>query len=195
MKANRQLYGVAVACLLLSSCANGVSQSDLNYSININYGTVDAIDNVKIDSDAGSGAAMGGIVGAATSGHHNRGEHALEGAVAGGILAALLQGNRDAYSYQISLARGGTLKVITEQGDIRVGDCVSVEQGRTTNVRRVASVYCDSHGNAALQHPHVVSSAQEDAAECHTAKQIALKAETEEDIDLAIKRVRALCDG
>ncbi|WP_041523706.1 hypothetical protein [Gilvimarinus agarilyticus] len=195
MKPHSSLAFVATCCLLGSACANGVNQSDMNYSININYGIVEAVNPVKVDSNAGGGAAMGGIIGAATSNHHKRGEHALVGAVAGGLLAAVMQGNREAYAYQINLASGGTLKVMTEQGDIRVGDCVSIEQGHTTNVRRVASVYCDSHGDDALQHPHVVSSAHEDAAECHTAKQIALKAETEEEIDIAIKRVRALCDG
>jgi hypothetical protein len=48
-----------------------------------------------------------------------------------------------AYTYTIGLVGGGTTKTITETGDIRVGDCVSLEQGATANVRRVSSAFCE----------------------------------------------------
>lgn len=73
------------------------------------------------------------------------------------------------------------------------GDCVSIEQGKTANIRRVSSVYCENPNDEALQHPHVQASALEDAAECRSAKEIALNAKTEKEVDIALKKLRAFC--
>jgi hypothetical protein len=37
--------------------------------------------------------------------------------------------------------------------------------------------------------------AQQDAAECHTAKELAVHAKTETEMDLAMKKVRLFCDS
>jgi outer membrane lipoprotein SlyB len=181
--------------LLCTACAsNAIDRNQLNSTITINYGTVIDIGQTKVDSSAPGGAVMGGIVGAATSGKHHRGKHALEGALAGGILSAMLDGSRKAYSYEIELKNGSEVKVVTEQSGIRVGDCVSFEQGRTTNVRRVPSVHCEFHDHPAMQGSYVKSSASFDAAQCDAAKQQVLAAKTEEDVDLAIKKTSVFCD-
>ena len=185
---------VSLAALIASQSALAVNRSALNSSINISYGIVERVERTKVDSSAGKGAVMGGVIGAATSGHHHRGQHALTGALAGGILAAILDGKRDAYIYMIETVDGGEKKIITEQAGIREGDCVSVEEGRTSNVRRVPSVHCEHHNHDVMYEPIVQAKAHEGAAECHSAKQMALKASTENEVDIALKKVEVFCD-
>ena len=138
---------------------------------------------------------MGGIIGGATSGHHHRGKHAVEGALAGALLAAVLDGDRHARSFVVELNHGREIRIIKEQHRNREGDCVAVETGLTANIRTVSSVHCDSPGHEALAHPVVHAKAQSEAAECHTAKEQALQATTEEATDIALKKVRVFCEG
>lgn len=175
--------------------AQTISRSQLGSSFQIKYGRVERIERVKIQSQAPQGAVMGGIVGGATSGHRHRGKHAVEGAVAGALLSAILEGDRRAYQYTVDLDDGSVTKVVTESGGMVEGDCVSVELGRTANVRRVSSVYCEHEDHEALNDPIVHANRQEEAAECHAAKQMALQATTKEATDIALKKVRAFCES
>ena len=162
--------------------------------ITINYGVVQDIESVKLKSNAPNNAVMGGIIGAATSGSHNRGKHAAEGALAGALLTALIQHKKKANQYLIGLANGSSIKVTTEQGGIRMGDCVSVEQGSMTNVRRVSDAYCSHPEHEAFDHPVVQAKGHQDAAACHQAKEFALNAQTETAVDIALKKVQIFCD-
>jgi len=161
----------------------------------IRYGTVEVVERVKIQSQAAQGAVTGGLIGAATSGHHHRSKHALEGAVAGAFLTALLEGNRKAYQYTVDFDDGSITKVVVESGGIVQGDCVTVELGQTANIRRVSGVHCEHRGHEALAEPIVHAKRQSEAAECHTAKEQALQATTEEATDIALKKVRVFCEG
>ena len=190
---NKKTLIAGVLTLCVSPHTLAISGSSLNTSINISYGTVESVQRVKIDSKAAQGAVLGGMVGAA-SGHHDRGKHALAGALVGGILSAIIQGKRDAFSYTVLMSGGGEKRVVTEQDDVRVGDCVSVEEGRTTNIREVPKVHCEHRRHAVMQEPMVQSKAHQGAAECHAAKSMALKASTEEEIDVALKKVQIFCD-
>lgn len=184
---------LAASVFGMISTAVAVDRRDLNSAIQINYGAVERVDRVKVKSDSGKNAVMGGMLGAATSGHHHRGKHALEGALAAGILTAMLEGKHKAYSYQVVLTNGSSIKLVTEQSGIQKGDCVSVEQGRTSNIRRVSSVYCEHSDHDAVRGPHVVAAAQMDAAECHTAREFAMRSQTDKELDLALKKVRIFC--
>lgn len=175
--------------------AKKVSRSQLNSSFDIRYGTVELVERVKIKSGAAKGAVVGGLIGGATMGHKHRGKHAIEGAVAGALLTALLEGSRKAYQYTVDFDDGRVTKVITETGDIREEDCVAVELGQTANIRRVSSVYCEHREHEAIATPIVYAKAQQEAAECHTAKEMALQATTEEATDIALKKVRVFCEG
>ena len=178
----------------LSAPVLAVDSRDMHQSISISYGVVEAIDKKKVDSAAPGGAVLGGVIGAATSGHHHRGKHAAIGALSGGVLSAILQGNRDAYVYQVKMANGGEKAVMTEQNTARVGDCVAVEEGRLANIRRVAAAHCAHHKHPARDDYMVKARAHENAAECHVAKEMALKATTEEEMDIALKKVSIFCD-
>ena len=197
---SRLLTAASTAAILTMSvlgCANAqtISRNQLGSSFQIKYGQVERIERVKIQSQAPQGAVMGGIVGGATSGHRHRGKHAVEGAVAGALLSAILDGNRRAYQYTVDLDDGSVTKVVTETGGMVEGDCVSVELGRTANIRRVSDVYCEHRDHEALDDPIVHANRQEEATECHAAKQMALQATTEEATDIALKKVRAFCES
>lgn len=178
-----------------TSTAQTVSRSQLGSSFEIRYGTVESVERVSVQSQAGQGAVTGGIIGGATSGHRHRGKHAVEGAVAGALLTVLLEGDRRAYQYTVDFDDGSVTKVIIETGGIVEGDCVAVELGQTANIRRTSSVHCEDRGHEALSDPIVNAKQQTEAAECHAAKEMALQATTEEATDIALKKVRVFCEG
>ena len=178
-----------------SALAQQVSRDQLGSSFEISYGTVSAVEKVKVQSEATKGAVTGGIIGGATSGHHHRGKHALTGAAAGALLTALLEGDRKAFQYTVELLNGNMTKIITETPGIAEGDCVSLELGQTANIRRVSSVHCEHDSHEALAEPIVHAKRQSEAAECHAAKEMALQADTEEAVDIALKKVRVFCEG
>ena len=89
----------------------------------------------------------------------------------------------------VKLIDGPEIKVSIEQQDIRIGDCVAVESGQHTNIRRVGSVHCE-----AKTQPKPLSHHQQVANDCQTAKDELSKAQTNEEVDLAVKKVRVLCE-
>lgn len=178
-----------------ASTAQTVSRSNIGASFDIHYGTVERVEQAQVESRAPQGAIMGGMIGGVTSNHHHRGEHALEGAVAGALLAALLDGNRNAFKYTVELSDGGITKIISETAAIAEGDCVSVELGKTANIRRVSSVHCEYARSPVYGTSREVEhKMQQDAGECHEAKQMALQATTAEATDIALKKVRVFCE-
>ena len=175
--------------------AQSIPRSQLGSAFQVRYGIVETVESVNVQSQAAQGAVTGGLIGGATSGHHHRGKHALEGALAGAFLTALLEGNRKGYQYTVDFDDGSVTKVITESGGIVAGDCVAVELGQTANIRRTSSVHCEHRGHEALAEPMVHAKQQTEAAECHTAKEMALQATTEEATDIALMKVRVFCEG
>ena len=95
-------------------------------------------------------------------------------------------------SYTLQRSDGSQFKVITDDDHLQAGDCVAVESGRTTNLRRVAADLC----GPPLAHPveqELASHGQQQATACDEAKQQLLKAETNSDLDAATKKVKVLC--
>ena len=68
----------------------------------------------------------------------------------------------------------------------RCVSCVVVEQGQYTNVRRVSSINC--HLTQQPEH-HV-----EAANDCQLAKDELNKAKTDDEIEMAVVKVRTLCE-
>lgn len=190
----RMIHVKLVTGIVIGSLSTLSLAAENNSLIQIDYGVVEKVEHVKLDSNMGKGVVTGGMIGAAAS-KHDRAKHAAEGAAALAVLTAIADGKRKAYSYQVKLTTGSAVKLVTESGGINEGDCVSVEQGKTANIRRVSSVYCEDPKHEALQHPQVHVSAYEDAADCHTAKELALHAKTETEVDIALKKVRVFCEN
>ena len=132
-----------------AACAGGgnmVSSSSLHQAVGVSYGTVESVTPVKVSPTGEvAGGVMGGLLGLALTAGHSGGSMLLAGAggtLAGGLLGDKLQGGNTANRFIIQRTDGSTIQVTTEQRDLRVGDCVAIEQGHYTNLRRTAAQLC-----------------------------------------------------
>ncbi len=173
-----------IAAMLTISSAYAQGQA-----VTINYGTVESVSTVKQDSKHAGGALAGGMLGALIGPRRHRGLRVVAGAAAGAaVQGAATSGTLQLYT--VSLEAGGTVQISTEQTDIREGDCVQVEQGQYSNIRRTGSGHCENGGYSDDPPPHHVQVSEQ----CDSAKQQLSEAETDDEVNLAIKKVRVLCD-
>jgi outer membrane lipoprotein SlyB len=186
--------------LLLATALAGCASTDpytgstRNQIINVQYGTVENVQQVQMDASYGKDSLIGGALGLLVASTGSTGTQ-IAGAAVGAGLGALVAKETagTGQRYTIQLTSGGDITIVTEQHDIVVGDCVSVEQGKHANVRRVSSVMCSTDpSHPAYDAMH--SSSLNEAAECHTAKQQLINATTEQETDITYKKMRALCE-
>jgi hypothetical protein len=89
---------------------------------------------------------------------------------------------------------GGAVKVVTDQTEIHMGDCVVVEEtSQGTNLRRVNAEVCDPAAAevvAELQDEFV-----EEAEECAMARKELATAKTDAEFDRALMKLDILCNG
>jgi outer membrane lipoprotein SlyB len=192
---------VALAAITgLGGCAGNdmVSPSSLNEGIAISYGTVESVTPVQVSPTGEvAGSVMGGLLGLALTAGHSGGSMLLGaagGALAGGLLGHTMQGSDRADQFLIRRVDGSTLEVTTEQRDLEVGDCVAIEQGRHTSLRRTAEQYCQP-GRGVAADSRVALEAQHDAQVCHEAKEELVQAQGDAAIKAGAARVQALCNG
>jgi hypothetical protein len=87
------------------------------------------------------------------------------------------------------------IQVVSDQTEIRQGDCVIIEEAKDqANVRRADSSACQPESAAAVASPEVQEEFQEEAAECLAAKEAMLAAETEEEFNLAQRKMDIFCN-
>ncbi len=202
---------VAVALLTPGARAQStVSRVEKNTTIRITYGKVVNLEAAKIESGAGSGAALGALVGAATtdkkaSGGQKLGNAAI-GAGVGAGLVHLLEGSHKAVAITVMRKDGTALKVIQSKADgLAIGDCVAVEEGVKSSIARVSRTFCgevdppvtpaaDSSKVAAVQDSARVDSTKAAPTPCDLAKQLLLAAKTKEEVELALAKLKALCE-
>lgn len=191
---------VAVVFAFLSGCAGtyGGTDTPSNTVISIQYGTVQEVREADMDPNTGTGAAMGGALGLAAAHGGSTGTQ-VGVAAAGALIGALIQreraANNRAEQYSVLLNNGATIAIVSEHHDIQTGDCVAVEQGRHANIRRVSPVMCQDVANAS--HPHYAdlhAANLAEASECERIKDEILAATTQEQVDLAYQKMRALCE-
>ena len=189
----------ALVTLLLMACASTASAQRSGQSMTVQTGVVIAAQAVNLQSAAGRGAAVGGVVGlAATSSNRStsrRVRNTAIGAGTGALIARGAQGNLDGMQYTIETGPGSQIVVVTDQTQVRIGDCVNVEQasGGTANVRRVADSLCEAaFSNSVDEDLHTYM--QYEADMCQNAKERLMKAETDEAFEVAMRRVNFLCD-
>jgi outer membrane lipoprotein SlyB len=194
------IAAVVVGTIVTTGCETPGSPRP-GTAMNVQYGVVQSVKQVQAESNTGGSATLGGLAGlavaAATGGSRTQ---QLAGAAGGALLGGLISHERAAgqrlVQHTIKLNSGGSVAVITENQGIDVGDCVSVEQGRYANIRRVSSVMCNELADT--HRPAYTSTHQADvqeAQECEQAKREVLNAKTEDAIKLAEMRMRALCEN
>ncbi len=184
---------VSLGCLL---AGNGWAQR-AGQSVSIQYGTVTQGRQVDLKSGAvPGGAVVGGTLGllsASGKSTSKKVRNSLIGGIAGGAIASGAQGSTMGMLYDVDMGAGGRMQVVTDQREIRNGDCVAVEKsGETANIRRVSSAYCNPDNSAAVA--AVAAESTKDADECVTAKQQLVDAKTADELELARKKLELLCN-
>lgn len=183
------------AVLILNSMAALAQRA--GQSVSVQYGKVTASRDVDLASGAvPAGVLVGGALGlASASGKSSskKARNAIIGGAATGAVAGAAQGSQKGKLYAVDLGSSGTLQVVSDQREIRQGDCVAVEKvGDTANVRRVSADYCERANDQAVK--AVANEARKDAEECAAAKQQLVDAATSQEADLAARKIALLCN-
>jgi hypothetical protein len=185
------LVTTCLGCLVLSGCMEG---HRVGQSTTVQFGRVRSAEQVNLDSNAAKGALIGGTIGLAAGRSDAAAFNAIRGATVGGAATAVAEGSREGFAYTVELSNGSTTRVVTDQREIREGDCVAVERtGNNANIRRTSESYCDPANSQALH--EVERSVQTQADDCQRAKEALGKAQGDQAIELAIRKTELLCDG
>jgi len=166
-------------------------------SATVRTGTVTAMRSVDLnDGNAIKGALVGGAFGAAltrsSKSSSRRDRNAVIGAVLGGAAAA--SKTRPGRVYTVTTNEGTMIQIATEQTEIRIDDCVFVEEaGGSANIRRAPATACDPASQQVMKDAAIVEEMQEEANECAAAKQELVDADSDEAIDRAVRKVKLLC--
>jgi hypothetical protein len=191
------LFVVATTGVLIGMVAVPAWPQKAGQSVTIQYGTVTGSREVDLKSNAvPAGAVVGGALGlASASGKSSskKARNAIIGATAGGAIASSSQGSQTGMLYDVDIGSGARMQVVSDQREIRTGDCVAVERaGDTANIRRVSAGFCDQASASAVQ--AVAVEARKDAEECSAAKQQLVDAMTADEADLASRKIGLLCN-
>jgi len=158
----------------------------------INYGRITAVRQVDLQNQGAqtTGALVGGLLGVASGSGQSGSNRALRGlgGAAVGSRVAGAAGSSTGFEYTILINGTNTVRMVTEKGGLRTGDCVSVERGQFNNIRLVDDARC------ATPTPATPRAATGEADACATATQQVLNATTDADFDRAERRMRLLCE-
>jgi hypothetical protein len=194
MQTTTYIAAATLAVLLSSSMA---WSQRAGQNVTIQYGKVTGVSDVDLSSGAApAGVLVGGALGIASASGKSSGKkarNAIVGAAATGAVAGAAQGSTKGALYKIDVGSGGVVQVVSDQREIRQGDCVAVEKsGDTANVRRVSADYCDKANDAAVK--AVAGESRKEAEECAAAKQAVVDAATPQEADLAGRKMALLCN-
>ena len=179
----KKISSTIVATLILASSAAANADSITS----VNYGTVQSVATTTVESSHAGGAVAGGLIGGLIGPRRHRGLRIATGAAIGAAAQGSATGGT-AQKYTVMLNNGVEEAITTEQTDIRTGDCVSIEVGEHANIRRVSSYHCETKDTTVAEHH------QRDSDSCDLAKSELVKADTDDEIDNATKKVRVLCE-
>lgn len=186
---------VVVAACVMVFVTSAVAQRAGQMST-VRYGTVVGKQNVDLnDGNAMKGALVGGAFGAAMKGSKSsskRKRSAAAGAILGGAVAASKK--KTGRRYTVRTNEGTVIQIASEQKEIQVDDCVIIEEsGGRANIRRAPLSACDVASQSVMNSPDIQAELQEEAAECSAAKDGLVKAETDEQIEFAVRKIQILC--
>jgi len=190
----RSLIAIGVAVTLPFASALPQRAGD---SVTVRTGTVTAVKEVDLnDKSALGGALVGGAFGAAltrsSKSSGRRDKNAALGAIIGGTAAAASR--QPGRIYTIRTNEGTMIQIATEQTEMRIDDCVFVEETRGgANVRRAPQTACQPEAAAVMSEPEIVAEMQEEASECAAAKQELVNAESDAAMERAVQKVKLLC--
>jgi hypothetical protein len=189
------LSATLIASLVGCAGTDPMTGSSRNEIISVQYGTVENIQQVAMAPSYGASSLIGGALGLlATSGHSAASQ--VGGAAAGAGLGALIAKETagTGEKFTIRLVNNNTLDIVTENQNIQLGDCVSVEQGQHANIRRVSSVMCTTPASHPA-YPAMNAANVQESQECQEVKRELLNAKTEQETSIAYKKMQAFCQS
>jgi hypothetical protein len=141
---------------------------------------------------------VGGGIGLATGSGQSGSNRALRGigGAAAGRGVGSLAGRSQAFEYTVLVGGTTTVRIVSDQVGKRIGDCVAVEQGQFSNIRLVPDSRCAPAAQAAPAKkaaPAPVAADVQQATACEQAKDQVLAAATDEEFNVAERRMRLLC--
>jgi len=187
----------AVAALCVAGTA--AAQVRVQYGRITNVQTTTVTDSTSQNVGTLVGGGIGLVSGSGQSGS-NRALRGIGGAAAGRGIGTLA-GRSQAFEYTVLVDGMTTVRIVSDQAGKRVGDCVAVEQGQFSNIRLVPDSRCAPRAQpaAAKAAPPPAPKAAPVAADvkqasaCDQAKDQVLAANTDEEFNIAERRMRLLC--
>src|SRR5512139_486564 len=175
-----------------------------NAQMRVQYGRITNVQATTVTDNTARtvGTLVGGGVGLATGSGQSGSNRALRGigGAAAGRGVGSLAGRSQAFEYTV-LVGATTVRVVSDQAGKRIGDCVAVEQGQFANIRLVADSRC-APPPAAPAAPAKAAPAKaappppaavQQATACEQAKDQVLAAATDDEFNIAERRMRLLC--
>ena len=190
------LFSLTVAITLVGCASTDpVTHTPRNEIVSVQYGRIENIQQVAMAPDYGAGAVIGGALGLLATSTRS-GASQVAGAAAGAGLGALVARETagSAEKFMVRLVNNSTIDIVTENQDLALGDCVSIEQGQHANIRRVSTVMCSTPASDPAYQP-MNNSAVQESAQCLQAKQELMQATTMEQTDIGYKKMRAFCES
>lgn len=204
MRNAKQVTKLTLAAMLVASWAAAQAQST------VSYGRITAVRTVDVASQSAptGGALLGGTLGLVSGRNQSASNQALRAGVGAMAGQRIARANSGTTAFEYTILQGTrTITMVTSESGLRVGDCVSVEQGAFNNLRLVDDARC-APARAPAPRPAPApaaapattpapapapASAVREANACVAAKESLLAAETDEAFDRAERRVRLLC--
>jgi len=176
----------------LAGCASSMQR--VGQSATVQFGIVRGAEEVALSSAAAQGALIGGTLGMVTGRGNSNVGNAIRGATVGGAATVIAEGDRTGMAYTVAKPDGSSTRIVSDQLEILVGDCVAVERvGNSANIRRASASYCDPANEAAVK--AVDAAVKNEAAECMSAKQELADAADTAAADLATRKIELLCNS
>jgi len=197
MKKIQTLCIALIALGLLFGGSEPVEAQKAGQSAKIQHGVVVGVERVDLtDSKTTQGAILGGgIALAASSGKSGKSKrrNTVGGALVGGAIGSAASTSQMGMMYTVEIT-GGAIKVVTDQTEIHMGDCVMVEEtSQGANVRRADPAVCNPASQDVVN--DLQDEFQEEAAECEAAKKELASANTDAEVDRAMTKISILCNG
>jgi len=185
----------AVAALSLPEAADAQARVQYGRITNVQATTVTDTTSRAV------GTLVGGGIGLATGSGQSSSNRALRGigGAAAGRGVGTLAGRSQAFEYTVLVDGTSTIRIVSDQAGKRVGDCVAVEQGQFANIRLVPDSRCapraqpSAPAKAAPAKAAPVAADVQQASACEQAKQQVLAATTDDEFNIAERRMRLLC--
>ncbi|MGZ8273561.1 MAG: hypothetical protein ACXW2G_02610 [Burkholderiaceae bacterium] len=193
----------ALLIAITTASAATLTAFDAAAQSRVQYGRITNVQSTTVtDSSARTvGTLLGGGIGLATGSGQSGSNRALRGVAgaAAGRGVGTMAGSSQALEYTVLVDGTQTVRIVSDQAGKRIGDCVAVEQGQFANIRLVPESRCAPRPQPApapakaAPPPAAAPADVQQAGACEQAKTQVLAAKTDEEFNVAERRMRLLC--